>query len=871
MANCALLKSLTSADLETIYEKSERVEFKRHPDKERNIIFDKGDVGKCLYVIIDGTVDLISIEGDGQEKIIASHKTKGDFFGEQSLYDSLRKRSSRAVVASEFCILRKIHKKEFDEIILAKQEGLYDELNEIGNQQLQKNSLIFSNFLYEHAHKAKEESFENGAFVFREGDSGERFYLILDGIARVFSNGKLIAELIEGNYFGDAALINKQPHQVSIEAGDPLKVVSIDGTEFLQLYETSTTVKEYIHSMNSFDRTDRGIVYSQHKSHYKNRSSLTTILTYPNGEVCSITKVVGKSHVIKFAKQVDAKTPEGCVVGKKDVELRPQNALKASGQAQYPIFYLENNRLIGAEINAEYANLSHIVPAIEERKIIWPWQKALYRAKGDLWVKSAHDDPTDNAVICLCMGITRGELKRVAAFGCTGAVQLAHDTGASLACGMCANSVADIAASADMEAAALVPDSVTDNYCNKARNIKYFRFKPKHSTVKTYLPGQHISLEAEINGQWIQRSYTLTSNANQQDYYEISVRRTDNGVFSKWLHDQVNEQSEFRISKPQGQFHLNPDTTDPIVSFVGGIGVTPAISFLRYLISVNSQASLYIDYSVSANDDFAYEQELNNISEEGCKVNLRVAQHGSNRISEQDVREIVNQYKNADFYICGAKLYEETLRTYLRNCSVEEGKIHSEQFGSNDKRSKALLSGSLLTLCLALLFFIAPSYTTPDSVSSFAPAMMWLDFVMMWNNFGYIRQNYFPSDITGYGILGMGLLGLLMSLPRRWAWVRSIDFEGWRLMHVGVGITVLMLLFLHTGFAMGGLHTTVLMSCFLGLFILGSATGIVIALQEKFSPARTYRYKKWFKRLHIGMGLILPVLLGAHIVSTYWF
>lgn len=871
LASCTILKSLTSADFETTYKKSERVEFKRHSDKEHIIIFDKGEVGKCLYVIIDGAVDLISIESDGQEKIVASYKKQGDFFGEQALFDSLRKRTSRAVVTSDFCTLRKIYKKEFDKIILAKQDGLYEKLNGIGNQQLQKDSLIFSNFLYEHAHKVKEEYFDNGAFVIREGDRGERFYLILDGIARVFRGGNLIAELIEGNYFGDAALIKKQPHQISIKASDNLKVVSIDGIDFLRLYETSTIVKEYIHSMNSFDRTDRGIVYSQHKSHYKNQNSLTTILTYPNGEACSITKVVGKSHVIKFAKQVDAKTPDGCIVGKKDVELETAPVLKDSGQAQYPIFYLENNRLIGAEINAEYANLSHIVPAIEQRKIIWPWQKALYRAKGDLWIKNAHDDPTDNAVICSCMGITRGELKRVAAFGCTGYEQLAHDTGASLACGVCKSSVTDIAASADMEAAALVSNSATDNYCNKAQNIKYFRFKPKHSTVKTYIPGQHISLEAEINGQWIQRSYTLTSNANQQDYYEVAVRRNGNGVFSNWLHDRVNEQSEFRISKPQGQFHLNPDTTDPIVSFVGGIGVTPAISFLRYLISVNRKAPLYIDYSVSTNDDFAYEQELNNIREEWFKVNLRVTQHGSNRVSEQDVREIVNQYRNADFYICGSKLYEETLGTYLRNSRVEKGKIHSEQFDSGNKRSKALLSSSLLTLCLALLFFIAPSYTTPDSVSSFDPTMMWLDFVMMWDNFGYIRQNYFPSDMTGYSILGVGLLGLLMSLPRRWAWVRSIDFDGWRLMHVGLGIAALILLFLHTGFAMGGLHTTLLMSCFLGLFILGSAAGMVIALQEKISPARTHHYKKWFKRVHIGMSGLLPVLLGAHIISMYWF
>ncbi|NOR69749.1 MAG: cyclic nucleotide-binding domain-containing protein, partial [Methylomarinum sp.] len=777
------------------------------------------------------------------------------------------------------CVLRKINKKEFDEIILAKQQGLYDELNEQGNLLLQKDSIVFSSFLSDHVNnQIKEEKIAPETAVFKEGSEGKRFYLILDGRAKVSRNGTHIATLVEGNYFGDAAILKKQPHQVTIEAEDNLTVVSIDAIDFRRLYEDkeSTTVREYIDSMNGFNRNAHGVIYSPHQSHYKNKKSLTTILTYQNGEACSITKVFGKSHSAKYAKQVDIVDENGKSLGKQDIELRQQDLLETSATSpQLPLLYLQNNRLVAAEINAEYANLDHIVPAIIERKIIWPWQQALYRSKGDLWIHSAHDDPRDAAVICSCMGTTRRELKQKVAFGCVTAEQLANETGASLACGFCRDSVTEIAtSSAKMMAAKVVGPLGEVSYCNKNKDVKCFRLRPENGCVEDYLPGQHIKLEGKINGQWIQRAYTLTSNANQNEYYEIAVKREPCGVFSKWLHDELDENSEILISKPQGHYHLIPSTKNPIICFVGGVGVTPAIAFLRYLTTIKHKHALYIDYSVSTKDDISFEKEFKQIAEDNFKVNLRVTERrsnrndlytgrerresiGKNRISEKDVESIVTQYPDADFYICGSKPYDEAIKYYLNHCGVKEEKVHSEQFDSSQKRPQALMLASCTTLIFALLFFIMPPYLVPSSVHS-------IDLVEL-----------IPSDYTGYGILGLGLVGLLIALPRRYGWVRKLDTSIWRLMHVWLGVFALILLFLHTGFSMGGdVHTTFLTVCFLTLSILGAVTGMTIALQGKISPAQTYIYKKNFKWLHILVSWPLPILLLTHILSTYtniWF
>lgn len=873
-----ILKSLSINDKNHLFEKSELVSFPKLSKPESIIIFDKGDIGDCMYILIDGAVDISTIDLDDQENVLTHYKKPGDYFGEQSLFDSLKKRTARATVVSDSCVLLKINKQEFDDIILDKQPGMYDELNEHGNFLLQKDSVVFSKFLSKQIkHQIREEKISSGSLIINEGEVGKRFYLILDGSAKVWRGGNHVATLIEGNYFGDAAIIQDKKNEITIEAEYNLTVGSIEAEDFRGLYNdgASSTVKEYIDRMNGFNRNDHGVIYSQHQSHYKNKNSLTTILTYPNGEACSITKVVGNTQLAKYARQVAVLDDNGNSLGKQDIELRPNDLLISPDKnSQSPIFYLQKNRLVAAEINGDYDNLDQLIPAIIERKRIWPWQQALYRSKGDLWIRSINEDPTDTAVICSCMGTTRGELKKKLAFGCETTEQLADETGASLACGFCKSSVEEIAtSSAKMMKATLISTSGEESFCNKKKDIKYFRFRPENGCVENFLPGQHIKLESKINGQWIQRAYTLCSDANQKDYYEIAVKRERCGVFSQWLHDELTEDSDVFISKPQGHYHLSTTTKKPIICFVGGVGVTPAIAFLRYLTNIEHKYPLYIDYSVSSNDEIAFEQEFKQVSKDNFNVNLRVTERrtkqndayegserrevlGKNRISKVDVEKIVIQYPDADFYLCGSRSYDEAIKFYLSNCGVKEEKVHSEQFDNSQKRSKILMAGSVITLLLVLLFFIMPTYLVPTSVYS-------IDLVAL-----------MPSDYSGYGILGLGVIGLLIALPRRYDWVRKFDSSSWRLVHVWLGISALILLFFHTGFSTGGLHTTLLTICFLALFILGAAAGIVIALQEKFSPAKTYVFKRNFKWLHVLVSWPLPILLLTHILSTYtdsWF
>jgi putative peptide zinc metalloprotease protein len=82
----------------------------------------------------------------------------------------------------------------------------------------------------------REEWFDTGAAVVRQGDLGNRFYLIVSGQAEVFAEGSDRAELLATlgplDYFGERALLQNTPRTATVRAQSRLRVFSLGGADF---------------------------------------------------------------------------------------------------------------------------------------------------------------------------------------------------------------------------------------------------------------------------------------------------------------------------------------------------------------------------------------------------------------------------------------------------------------------------------------------------------------------------------------------------------------------------------------------------------------------------------------------------------------
>jgi len=83
------------------------------------------------------------------------------------------------------------------------------------------------------AERAVVEAWPCGAVVVRQGDEGDRFYVVLEGRAAVLSDGRPVAELWPGDPFGEIALLHAVPRTATVESSTALVTMSLSGEDFL--------------------------------------------------------------------------------------------------------------------------------------------------------------------------------------------------------------------------------------------------------------------------------------------------------------------------------------------------------------------------------------------------------------------------------------------------------------------------------------------------------------------------------------------------------------------------------------------------------------------------------------------------------------
>jgi hypothetical protein len=72
-----------------------------------------------------------------------------------------------------------------------------------------------------------------GDEVVRQGDRGERFFIIDRGEVEVFADGRLLRTMAAGDYFGEIALIRDIPRTASVVARTDVELLALERDRFL--------------------------------------------------------------------------------------------------------------------------------------------------------------------------------------------------------------------------------------------------------------------------------------------------------------------------------------------------------------------------------------------------------------------------------------------------------------------------------------------------------------------------------------------------------------------------------------------------------------------------------------------------------------
>jgi CRP/FNR family cyclic AMP-dependent transcriptional regulator len=94
---------------------------------------------------------------------------------------------------------------------------------------------------------SQEKKVEKDALIFKEGDIGDAFYLIVTGGVRISTFVPGVGEealtiLREGEYFGEMALIDDAPRSASAIANEDTMLLCIGKDDFRKLLEQQTDI-----------------------------------------------------------------------------------------------------------------------------------------------------------------------------------------------------------------------------------------------------------------------------------------------------------------------------------------------------------------------------------------------------------------------------------------------------------------------------------------------------------------------------------------------------------------------------------------------------------------------------------------------------
>lgn len=206
--------------------------------------------------------------------------------------------------------------------------------------------------------------------------------------------------------------------------------------------------------------------------------------------------------------------------------------------------------------------------------------------------------------------------------------------------------------------------------------VKTFTFEPTNGvTLPRFSAGSHVVVTMPGADRTYRNPYSLMSSPFEPDYYQVSVRREDEGRGgSLYMHEQVSIGDELDISAPTNLFALDSQARRHLL-IAGGIGITPFLAQLHEL--ERMQADYQLHYAFRNQDNAAFHDYLqDNYSD---RLQCYASDNG---VTINPARLLADQPLGTHLYVCGPKGLLEAVTDTARRLGWPESCIHYEEFAA---------------------------------------------------------------------------------------------------------------------------------------------------------------------------------------------
>ena len=218
-----------------------------------------------------------------------------------------------------------------------------------------------------------------------------------------------------------------------------------------------------------------------------------------------------------------------------------------------------------------------------------------------------------------------------------------------------------------------------------------------------HLPGQYLILNLDIAGQLVRRSYTIASSPTRSGYCELTIKREELGLVSRFMHDTLREGALVDITAPAGRFTFTGVEAEKIVMIAGGVGITPLMAKIRYLTDLAWPGPIHLIFSVKTERDIIFRNELDDLQRRfgNFKVTVTLTRESPGawpgergRITSAFLTRVAPDLSRCRVHLCGPTEMADPLVSMIRELGVAAELIKLESFASPSRANK---NGALST------------------------------------------------------------------------------------------------------------------------------------------------------------------------------
>ena len=235
------------------------------------------------------------------------------------------------------------------------------------------------------------------------------------------------------------------------------------------------------------------------------------------------------------------------------------------------------------------------------------------------------------------------------------------------------------------------------------------KIKPELKQFYKFSAGQYVTLELQIDGVIVRRSYSICSEPDVESF-DVGIKKVQNGIFSTYVNEKLRIGNSIKVGTPEGRFIWEPNENDKIMAIAAGSGITPIMSIIKSVIKQSEKSSVTLIYCNKSPEKTMFYKELQllvkhfhnrlNIHWTFTQTNEKGANFG--RVDENLINFALNQSKAKPnkYFLCGPEKMIDLSKKFLKKKGILENQIFYELFteSSNKKEIDDAINTGVLNI-----------------------------------------------------------------------------------------------------------------------------------------------------------------------------